>query len=112
MTHKLEDDGGFYMYLCADSTLRASQVFCKIADNLSTTSTSVRLLSVITQAVLQKKIRFFFTIIKKCLAVAEIFDKFEFSRSWFSRTEKHCVVCDFIIRHRRRYEVPRFHLYP
>ena len=57
ITHKLEDDGQFYMYLFADSTLRASQVFSTISDNLSWTSISLRLLSVITQAVL-KKIRF------------------------------------------------------
>ena len=49
-THKLEDNGRFYMYLCDDSTLRASQVFSRTSDNVSWMSNSVRLLSVITQA--------------------------------------------------------------
>ena len=57
-THKLEDNGRFYMYLCDDSTLRASQVFSRTSDNVSWMSNSVRLLSVITQADYEIKICF------------------------------------------------------
>ena len=56
-THKLEDNGRFYMYLCDDSTLRALQVFSKTSD-VSWMSNSVRFLSVITQADYEIKICF------------------------------------------------------
>ena len=56
-THTLEDNGRFYMYLCDDSTLRASQVFSRTSD-VSRMSISVRLLCVITQADYKIKICF------------------------------------------------------
>ena len=56
--HKLEGHGRFYMYLCDNSTLRASQVFSRTLDNVSWMSISVRLLSVITQADYKVKICF------------------------------------------------------
>lgn len=56
--HKLENHGRFYMYLCDNSTLRASQVFSRTSDNVSWMPISVRLLSVITQADYKVKICF------------------------------------------------------
>ena len=72
------------MYLCADSTLRASQVFSKTSDNLSWISISVRLLSVKTQAVFLNNHK------KKKGLIVEILVESEFPRGWLSRTEKHC----------------------
>ena len=63
-THKLEDNGRF-MYLCEDSTLRASQVFSRTSDNVSGMSISIRLLCVITQVDYKIKMFFLLTITKK-----------------------------------------------